>query len=526
MNRHTKKKTMITLLTGALAFTVLGGCGDGAQDEGKASSDANASSEVKELKQTAPLKLVRRSLATRENGTDNQKVLEIIQQQSGIQMEAEVIPRDAYPDKINLLLASGDQFDFIEGQLVNWTTLKDKGSIMPLNELIDQYGPNIKTYMADALEVMKDKDGVIWGIPRRESFPTGYAPTIRKDWLDALGMQIPHTMKEFEAYMAAVKKTDLNKNGKNDEIPLLHSWNLNGLLQIFQPYFMGVESTRYLKDNQVIPAVSAPGYKEMLATFRNWYAQGYILKDFATINANQIKDLVLADRAGAYSGWYNSMVGNQITMNETNPNVSYEPLPPLEDAPSTGTAAWGSNAKYSSTLLIPSTSKNAAFMIKYLDWVLASPENVMLTMNGIEGENWEWVDKGQNTFTLLENATERYSGYYNLAEFNDPAIWPTYVPADYDISGKIDLKLRETYKNYKFVEPFDAAIPYTLTGTPAENLTGDGTTKIAEAQVQYIIGAIDEAGWDKAVQEYMEIEGNILTEVWTSQYQEFTSGKK
>ena len=160
----------------------------------------------------------------------------------------------------------------------------------------------------------------------------------------------------------------------------------------------------------------------MLTTFRNWYAKGYILKDFATINSNQIKDLVLADRVGAYSGWFNSMVGNQITMNETNPNVSYDPLPPLEDAPATGTPAWGSNPKYSSTLLIPSTSKNAAFLIKYLDWTLASPENVMLTWNGIEGENWEWVDKSKNTFTLLENASERYAGYYNLADFNDPAI--------------------------------------------------------------------------------------------------------
>ncbi|NBD22964.1 type 2 periplasmic-binding domain-containing protein [Paenibacillus glycinis] len=529
MKRNLPKKTrLITLvLTSMVTVAVLGGCsGSGGAEESDTASASNAPQDAnaapaEQPVQTEPLKIVRRSLGTRENGTDNQKVLDIIEQQSGIKLEAEVIPRDVYPDKINLLLASGEKFDFIEGQLVSWTALKDKGSLMPLNDLIDQYGPNIQKYMKDALEVMKDKDGVIWGIPRQESFPTGYAPTIRKDWLDALGMEMPHTMAEFEAYMDAVKKTDLNKNGKHDEIPLLHSWNLNGLIQIFQPYFMGDESTRYLKGDEVIPAVSAPGYKEMLTTFRNWYAKGYILKDFATINTNQITDLVLADRVGAYSGWFNSMVGNQIKLNEKNPNVAYDPLPPLEDAPATGTPAWGSNPKYSSTLLIPSTSKNAAFLIKYLDWTLASPDNVMLTWNGIEGENWEWVDKSKNTFTLLENASERYAGYYNLADFFDPAIWPTYVPADYDKPGKIEYRMRDIYKDYKFVEPFDAAIPFTLTGTPAENLTGDGATKIAESQIQYIIGAIDEAGWDKAVEDYMKIEGDILTEVWTKQYQEF-----
>ena len=42
---------------------------------------------------------------------------------------------------------------------------------------------------------------------------------INQEWLDQLGMKEPQTTEEFYAYLKAVKETDLNGNGKHDEIP-------------------------------------------------------------------------------------------------------------------------------------------------------------------------------------------------------------------------------------------------------------------------------------------------------------------
>jgi hypothetical protein len=108
--------------------------------------------------------------------------------------------------------------------------LIEKDAIVPLNDLLDKYGQNILEVEGDAMEFCCTIRTAPSGrCPEASSFPQGYVPTIRQDWLDDLGMQIPHTMPELRAYLEAVKNTDLNGNGQADEIPYLGDSFLYGI---------------------------------------------------------------------------------------------------------------------------------------------------------------------------------------------------------------------------------------------------------------------------------------------------------
>ena len=104
----------------------------------------------------------------------------------------------------------------------------DKGSILPLNSLITQFG----TYLPAVWEELSDynikalmtaADGNMYYMPGFSSSPiTRYRQImwLNRGWLDALGLSIPTTTEEFRTVLQAFATQDPNGNGIQDEIPL------------------------------------------------------------------------------------------------------------------------------------------------------------------------------------------------------------------------------------------------------------------------------------------------------------------
>src|SRR5690606_24602348 len=103
-----------------------------------------------------------------------------------------------------------------------------QGVFIPLNDLIDQYAPNLKKLLDENPDIragMTMPDGNIYGMPTiyDANFPSvlvGSKLWYNEDWLAEIGMEEPQTVDEFYDYLVAVKNTDLNGNGQQDEIPL------------------------------------------------------------------------------------------------------------------------------------------------------------------------------------------------------------------------------------------------------------------------------------------------------------------
>lgn len=163
--------------------------------------------------------------------------LELVQDwaaETGVYYDWTSIPGEGASEKINLLLASGDELpdvfwnlgDGKSGNIV--CQYEDQDIFYPTNKLIDNYVPTLKKILDDNPKYRAEittPSGNTYGFPyieemRRCVLSPG-PMVINKDWLDQLGLEAPTTTGEFVDCLRAFKEAgDLNGNGKDDEVVL------------------------------------------------------------------------------------------------------------------------------------------------------------------------------------------------------------------------------------------------------------------------------------------------------------------
>ncbi|MCI3920094.1 extracellular solute-binding protein [Paenibacillus sp. TRM 82003] len=212
----------------------------------------------------------------------------------------ELVPFESLTEKRNLVLAGGDYPDvFYSSRLTAAEVAKygGQGILVPLNDMIDEYAPNIKKLMEQYPNLKKGltmPDGNIYSLPSFYdpeflSLLVGKPLWVNEDWLKQLGMSEPTTVEEFYNYLKAVKENDVNGNGKQDEIPyggtgigelmdqLKGAWGLGtrGLGHKFVDIDPATNELRFIKTESK--------YKELLQYVNRLYTEGLIDKEIFTI---------------------------------------------------------------------------------------------------------------------------------------------------------------------------------------------------------------------------------------------------
>jgi len=189
-------------------------------------------------------------------------------------------------EKRQLSLASGDYPDlyllsdyvepFSQADLLNYGK---QGIFLPLNDLIDQFAPNLKA----ALEkhpyfaaITYAPDGKIYGIGHwYECYHCNYAQKIwiNTTWLDKLGLKTPTTTEEFRAVLEAFKTQDPNGNGIADEIPMTAAVGQGSPITMLMNAFIYDDLTTHLimQKGKVDINANKPEWKEGLG-----YIQGLV----------------------------------------------------------------------------------------------------------------------------------------------------------------------------------------------------------------------------------------------------------
>lgn len=224
-----------------------------------------------------------------------------------------------YEEKKNLMFASGDLPDVFYGSEslndMDIVTYGSQGQLIALNELIDQFAPNVKKVLEarpDIKRAITAPDGSIYSLPsmqEEEYLALNDVLFINKKWLDELGMEMPTTIDEFEEALLAFKTKDPNKNGKADEIPFSFIYG-HELLGIYSMYgaFGRLDTSSHLvvEDGKVAFTADKPEFKEATAYFHKLYKQGLIDPESFTQERTVLfakgknKD---APILGAFVGW-------------------------------------------------------------------------------------------------------------------------------------------------------------------------------------------------------------------------------
>lgn len=472
--------------------------------------------------QTSPVIFVVRGINDMENKTDNEAIYEKIRKESGVDFQVVVIPTDAWSEKVNMMIAAGDDWDVmnITESAGNWNQYYQKNALQSWNNYLE-YMPNVKARLNDdSLKGCTLSDGSIYALPRKEYFSKQFVPAIRKDWLDALGMECPTTMAGLEAYFQGVITENLN--GSDNEIPMMTFLGMEN--SDFRPFYLGFFGDHYLgTDGTIYPWYMHENCYLLLSELSKWYANGWLYSEYQTMTIQDGFDLIAADRVGGWTGPYNAGVSSSLTILDNNPDskVEWVSLDNFTDFPTGGTDAWGSNPVYQPELVLNASSDNAKWAAKLLNWMFENQDNYMLCARGQEGVEWNYTNDNKTEFAFADGYSDQYLGFYLLNEWYDDDTYATqYVNPDNWKETQVK-KLQDKINNGKITESCDWFVPYDLTGTDAEFLAGDSSTTINEACAKVIMGDWGEAKWNDAVQKAWNSEGKIYSAAWTKQYHAF-----
>ncbi|NSW91301.1 MAG: extracellular solute-binding protein [Firmicutes bacterium] len=421
--------SVILVLSMLLALTACSGkkaIGDGDKSSGSTdSSPKGDTSKNDSLKGSPMLPIVKDKLTLRilsptradiQLGND-MPVFQELEKRTNIHLEWEILPITNPDEKFNLIMASGDIPDII-GYSNTDLVLKYgmEGNLIPLQDLIKNYAPNIKKALDNPLQGEKlpykmnvwgeitALDGNVYSIPcLTSSNAIGAVYGIREDWLKKLGLNIPETIDELYNVLKAFKERDPNSNGEQDEIPFIagQGGKTNTILPIINAF--GAHMDLY-----VDPATDTikygpieESYKEGLAFLNKLYTEGLLEQDYLTATRDQWLSKAGGNKAGFMFVWPGSgFAASNAALQKLNPEFNFTPILPMKSKDGKrykDSATAGRYVLYRTS--ISKSNKYPVETIKYLDY-LFTEEATILVSYGIEGLHYNMVN-GKPVYTDL-----------------------------------------------------------------------------------------------------------------------------
>lgn len=183
-----------------------------------------------------------------------------------------------------------------EYHLVKMTTaqfggLVQQGALLPLNDVLDKFGPAIKSAISDESWDVVTVNGKIYGIPERASSDNVEHPIVmRQDWLDKLNLSMPTDAASFKSTLQAFKTANsegkLTANGSvmSDFVPFTFD-NMQSLVYPISASF-GIYSEwqEYEVNGQtkVLHYMQAPNYDDYVEYMADLMDEGLVDASFTT----------------------------------------------------------------------------------------------------------------------------------------------------------------------------------------------------------------------------------------------------
>lgn len=327
---------------------------------------------------------------------ENPAIVEL-QKTTNTILDAQLVPGTGqeYANKYSVLASTGDLPDISKTNAFDFQKYADSGIYMEISDLVEKYGPNLKSKISkEAWDLMKYK-GKTFAIPY-ENTSGKIVPVIRTDWLEALGLKQPTTLDEFKDVVTKFTFNDPDKNGKQDTYGIgagAAAWETD-FTMIFGA-FGAFPFQNEIKDNKVYPHIISPEYKQAVEYIKGLWDAKVIDPDFFVIKPDAAQQKIAQGKIGTFEAWwsiYPQVLVRNLKMNEIVPNAKMDPFTQLVKGPN-GKASMLSMGNIGGSVQISSKAKDPVAAIKFLDY-LATDEGWELSRYGLKGVHYNKVEEG------------------------------------------------------------------------------------------------------------------------------------
>jgi len=452
--------------------------------------------------------------------------------------------------------------------LVPWATqftkaelqrYSDQGVILPMNDLIDEYAPNIAAALEAEpafAELATTPDGDIWGLPQWNdcfhcSYP--YKFWINTQWLENLGLQQPTTPDEFFDVMMAFKTQDPNGNGVADEIPITGSAQWSVVPYIMNAFISNSFNTGANANGQPVSLgldgdtvqmqPMQEGWREGLKFLNKLWAAGLIDQaafsqgdDAMQAAGNSVEGIFLGGATVIHPGLFVSFAPPNPDAREN----QYNAIPPLNGADGQ-IATYQLPSAPGATFVITKAADETEqkIIMEMMDYIF-SPEGHLRAQAGEEGIGWRAPEEGDialdqtlepSFFDIpLDEANEAdYNGNWGpMAQVFDTKEWRNsqVQPLDiYTIEGA-ERRFFEATSLYEGMES-DALFPYWNLWVANEDaselstLTTNIESNVATSTAEFVTGVRDpndDGAWQSYLDGLAGLGVDRYLEVWQKAY--------
>lgn len=546
MKKRLLKKVLALTLTAAtiLSMTACGNSASGAAN----TSGLDENGQVREitfpLEEKAQLTFITSAPANSTQNPNERVIFQRMEEATNVHVEWTCFVEDQFNDKKNLALSQAKSLPdgLFNAGMSNYDLLRyaKQGVIIPVEDLIDNYMPNLKAVFEQYPEyrtMCTTPDGHIYAFPWIEQLGEGKEaiqsiggmPFINKKWLDQLGLEVPTTTDELEQVLLTFKEKDPAGNGQT--IPM--SFIINGgnedpheLMGAFGEGYGDVpDHIAVTNDKKVIWTATQEGYKEAIEWLHKLYEEGLMDPEGFTQDWGTFVSKGKADRYGLFFTWDAANIGSNLE--------DYIPLPAL-----TGPTGMKSVCRQSGSAtsgfdrgrcVLTSNCKDTALAAKWLDQMYAplqSPQNNWGTY-GEEGKfnifEMSENEKGEPMLKHMDLGTESPVEVRQAQSVNGPLAilndyYGTYVTCPDDAQYRLDW-IREIYVP-DMIEEY--VYPNVFTSQEDADTLNQYETDLKkyteQMKADWIMNGGVQEGWDAylkkldeyGLQKYLEIKQSYL----------------
>lgn len=432
-----------------------------------------------------------------------------VEKYTNTKLNIQWIPQSAFDDKINIMIASGDLPMVLRVNYVpTIVSAIQSGQFWEI-------GPYLKDYKNLAAQdpqyynnVMVD--GKQYSLPVFRNIGRSVV-VYRKDLFDKLNLQPPKTFDDWYNVIKAISQSDMDKTGRpNVYGAVLDKSRMNIILTLMAvsqgaPNKWGVDA-----NGKFTPEFLTTPYMDTLKLFRRLFAENLINQDFPVLDAADADTMVDSGRLGM-----RLQVAATSAINHQDRIVKNVPDAKMEifnfEGPQ-GIRVAGEPG-YNGMLVFPKSSVKTEADLKkiltFLDKMMDEPMSTLQRM-GVEGVHYQKLSDGKVEYTDLTAFNREIKPYrdnlLNVDGYNVP-------PLKQDPLGEKGSKMELENLKYSINNPALSLSSKTFSerGKELEQM-------LTDAKTMFIMGKIDEAGWNAEVDKWRKAGGDLLIKEYEESY--------
>jgi putative aldouronate transport system substrate-binding protein len=423
------------------------------------------------------------------------------------------LPNASFDEKVTVMIAS-NELPMIFKMFYNPTTV---GAVQ--SGMFWEVGPLLKDYKNLAAQNPQyykniEIDGKVYGIPNYREIGRE-AVIFRKDWMDGLSLKPPKSLDEFYEVIKAFTLNDPDKNGKNDTFGLmLHKKSFVGTTTLQTRLSVsqgGPNIWEVSPAGKFTPEFETQPYNDVRKFLRKLYAENLINQDFPALDSSEADKVFEAGRVGMKLDGVATNAANILDrLSKAVPTAQMDIA--HWEGPK-GKRVKGQSGNNGFLAFPKSAVKTEADLKKVLTFLdkLLDPDMSTLQKRGIEGVHHVKTSDGKmvewKDLTAFNREVKPYrDNLLNFETYNVPPL------KDSELAMK-GYAMEPAGLQYAIANP-----ALTLANATYSSRGGELEIIISDALAKFVIGSIDENGWNDAVKKWHQSGGDQMIKEYEEAY--------